>query len=120
VTNRPIEVVYDAISLPETQRIGWGLLAKNGILVLTLAASVREDEGKGRKAILTRGSPHVPENKELCRNSWAMVEEWLSEGDIQVCSAIFALDCLTVHLYSQTNMKSFQTGFEVSLEDWKG
>ncbi|OJA18217.1 hypothetical protein AZE42_06183 [Rhizopogon vesiculosus] len=83
VTDKPIGVVYDAISLPETQPIGWGLLAKNGVLVLTLSPSVKEDEGKGRKVISTSGSPHSPQNKELGRNAWAMVEEWLSEGDIQ-------------------------------------
>jgi len=83
VTNKPIGVVYDAISLPETQRIGWSLLAKNGILVLTLAASVREEEGRGRKAITTSGTPHLPQNKELGSNTWAMVEEWLSKSDIQ-------------------------------------
>ncbi|KIK41720.1 hypothetical protein CY34DRAFT_12858 [Suillus luteus UH-Slu-Lm8-n1] len=83
VTDSPIGLVYDAISLPETQAIGWELLAKNGTLVLTLPPSVKEDEGKGRKAFQTMGNPHVPENKELGRNSWAQVEKWLSEGTIQ-------------------------------------
>jgi hypothetical protein len=88
VTDSPIRIVYDAISLPETQHIGWELLAENGTLILTLPATVKEDEGKGRKAIPTYGAPHVPQNQELCRGSWAMVEHWLSEGTIQVCSAI--------------------------------
>lgn len=88
MTDRPIRLVFDAVSLPETQPIGWGLLARDGILVLTLGASVKEDEGKGRKAIQTSGSPHMAQNKELGRSTWAMIEEWLSEGDIQVCSAI--------------------------------
>jgi len=83
VTDNLVGVVYDAISLPETQRIGWELLAENGLLVLTQAAEVKEDEGKGRKAIYTLGYPHVPQNRELCLNSWAMVEKWLSEGAIQ-------------------------------------
>ncbi|KAG2147618.1 chaperonin 10-like protein [Suillus clintonianus] len=82
-TGSPIKIVYDAISLPETQSVGWELLAKNGTLVLTQSASVKEDEGKGRKVIQTFGSPHNPQNKELCRSSWSMVEKWLSEGDIQ-------------------------------------
>lgn len=90
MTDRPIRFVFDAISLPETQPIGWGLLARGGTLVLTLGASVKEDEGKGRKAIQTSGSPHSAQNKELGCRTWAMVEEWLSEGDIQVCSAICA------------------------------
>lgn len=83
VTDSPIKIVYDAISLPETQSIGWELLAKNGTLVLTLPATVKEDEGKGRKVIQTFGSPHAAQNKELCSSSWAMVEKWLSEGTIQ-------------------------------------
>lgn len=83
VTDNPIGLVYDAISLPETQAIGWELLANNGTLVLTGPPSVKEDEGKGRKAFQTMGSPHVPQNEELCRNSWAQVEKWLSEGTIQ-------------------------------------
>ncbi|KAG1750733.1 chaperonin 10-like protein [Suillus lakei] len=83
VTGSPIKIVYDAISLPETQSIGWELLAKNGTLVITGSASVKEDEGKGRKVVQTFGSPHAAQNKELCSSSWAMVEKWLSEGTIQ-------------------------------------
>ncbi|KAG2110906.1 chaperonin 10-like protein [Suillus discolor] len=83
VTRGPIRVVYDAISLPETQSVGWELLADNGTLVLTLPASVEEHEGKGRKTIQTFGNPHTPENEELGRNSWARVEKWLSDGTIQ-------------------------------------
>ncbi|KAG1896508.1 chaperonin 10-like protein [Suillus fuscotomentosus] len=38
VTDDPIKLVYDAISLPETQSVGWELLADNGTLILTLYA----------------------------------------------------------------------------------
>jgi len=95
VTDSPIGVVYDAISLPDTQQIGWELLAENGTLILTLPAEVKEDEGKGRKAIPTFAAPDAPQNQELFRSSWAMVETWLSEGAIQVCSAIDVLNHLT-------------------------
>ncbi|KAG2361295.1 chaperonin 10-like protein [Suillus spraguei] len=83
VTDSPIGLIYDAISLPETQSVGWELLANNGTLVLTLPASVKEDEGRGRKVLQTVGSPHLPQNEELCRSSWAMVETWLAEGTIK-------------------------------------
>jgi hypothetical protein len=83
--------------LPETQSVAWELLANNGTLVITLPPSVKEDEGKGRKVIEAFGNPHAPKNQELCSSSWAVVEKWLSEGTIQVCSAITHLDlCLTV------------------------
>jgi len=83
VTDSSIGIVYDAISLPETQSMGWGLLAENGTLILTHDVLVKEDENKGRKAARAFGSPHAPQNQELSRSSWAMVEKWLSEGTIQ-------------------------------------
>ncbi|KAG2128165.1 chaperonin 10-like protein [Suillus cothurnatus] len=81
--SEPIRIVYDAISLPETQSVAWELLANNGTLVITLPPSVKEDEGKGRKVIEAFGNPHAPKNQELCSSSWAVVEKWLSEGTIQ-------------------------------------
>ncbi|KAG2076352.1 GroES-like protein, partial [Suillus decipiens] len=84
VTDDPIRIVYDAISSPETQSVAWELLANEGTLVLTrTSALVKEDDGKGRKVIQTLGSPGIPQNKELCRSSWGMVETWLSEGTIK-------------------------------------
>ncbi|KAG2074195.1 GroES-like protein [Suillus decipiens] len=83
LTDNPIRLVYDAISLPETQSVAWELLANNGTLVLTHPASVKEDEGRGRKVIPTFADPHAPQNEELCRSSWAMVETWVSEGTIK-------------------------------------
>ncbi|KAG2361282.1 chaperonin 10-like protein, partial [Suillus spraguei] len=83
VTDSPIRLIYDAISLPETQSVAWELLANDGTLVLTHPASVKEDEGKGRKVISTFADPHAPQNEELCRSSWALVEKWLLEGTIK-------------------------------------
>ncbi|KAG2361294.1 chaperonin 10-like protein [Suillus spraguei] len=83
VTDSPIGLIYDAISLPETQSVAWELLANDGTLIVTLPASVKEDEGRGRKVVNTSGLSHIPENQELCRSSWAMVETWLSEGTIK-------------------------------------
>jgi NADPH:quinone reductase-like Zn-dependent oxidoreductase len=119
VTDNPIGVVYDAISLPETQSVAWELLADNGTLILTLPASVKKDEGRGRKAVHTFGNPRAPQNQELCSRSWAAVEQWLSEGTIQVCFAT-SLWIHGSHLCSRTNMKSSRTGLKVLLEDWRG
>ncbi|KAG2074189.1 GroES-like protein [Suillus decipiens] len=80
VTDSPIKLIYDAISLPETQSVAWELLANDGTLIVTLFASVKEDEGKERKVVHTFCNPHTPQNEELCRSSWALVEKWLSEG----------------------------------------
>lgn len=76
--------MYDAVSLAETQEIGWSLLDHKGVLILTLPASVEENEGKERVAISTLGIPHVEENKSLCRGSWATLGKWLENGTIKV------------------------------------
>jgi hypothetical protein len=117
VIDSPIRIVFGAISLPETQSVGWRLLVRNGVLVLTLPASVKDDEGKGRKAVYSNGNPHPSYNHKLFCDSWAMVEKWLLEGIIQVCCAITILH---IYLCSRTTMKSFQMGLKVSLEVWKG
>ncbi|KAG2361297.1 GroES-like protein [Suillus spraguei] len=83
VTDSPIGLIYDAISLPKTQSIAWELLANNGTLVSTLPPSVKEDEGRGRKVVRIVGSPHLPQNEELCHSSWALVERWLADGTIK-------------------------------------
>ncbi|KAG0708121.1 chaperonin 10-like protein [Suillus ampliporus] len=83
VTGGPIQCVYDAISLPETQQVGWPLLGPGGFLILTLPASVKEAEGKGRKTIQTYGNPHAKENQLLCSGSWAKLSKWLEDGSIK-------------------------------------
>ncbi|KAG1897275.1 chaperonin 10-like protein [Suillus fuscotomentosus] len=83
ITDDPIKLVYDAISLPETQSVAWELLAENGTLVLTLPASVEENERKGRRVIQTFAGTDAAQNVELCSSSWAMVEKWLSDGTLK-------------------------------------
>ncbi|KAG2145218.1 chaperonin 10-like protein [Suillus clintonianus] len=78
-----IKYVYDAISLPDTQQIGWSLLGHKGCLVLTLPAVVKEEGGTERRAVQTFGSPHADENKSLCSGSWAILSEWLEKGTIK-------------------------------------
>ncbi|KAG1805045.1 uncharacterized protein HD556DRAFT_1209166, partial [Suillus plorans] len=78
VTDDPIKLFYDTISLPETQFVAQKLLVNNNILVLTPRALVKEAEGEGRKVVPAFGDrPHVPQNEGLCRSSWVMVEKWL-------------------------------------------
>ncbi|KAH7920889.1 GroES-like protein, partial [Leucogyrophana mollusca] len=83
ITGVSIEVVYDTVSLPETQKAAWGVLAPGGTLVLTLPGTVSETEGKNRKVLTTLGSPHLPRNKELAIGAWRCLEKWLEEGQIQ-------------------------------------
>ncbi|KIJ60387.1 hypothetical protein HYDPIDRAFT_170285 [Hydnomerulius pinastri MD-312] len=83
VTKAPVEIVFDAISLPETQQAAWTALAQNGTLILTLQPVVKEDQGKGRRVVATHGSPHAQANQALGQASWKILEEWLKTGVIK-------------------------------------
>ncbi|KAF8843795.1 GroES-like protein [Paxillus ammoniavirescens] len=83
ITKQPIELVYDAISLPETQQAAWAVLSHNGTLVLTLQPVVKEDQGKGRRVVPTYGSPHAQANHALCEASWSILGKWLQDGVIK-------------------------------------
>lgn len=118
-TKEPIKYVYDAISLPETQQIGWSILDAKGCLVLTLPPVVQEDEGKERKAIRTFGSPHVTENKELCKGSWAILSQWLEAGTIKVrYQAYPSLTAADLPSYSLLGTKFFLMVLKESSGGW--
>ena len=44
VGGKPVEFAYDAISLPDTQALGYDVLAPGGVLLLTLAPQIPEDK----------------------------------------------------------------------------
>jgi NADPH:quinone reductase-like Zn-dependent oxidoreductase len=85
ITQQPIGIVYDVISLPETQQTAWSVVARGGTLVLTLQPVVKEEEGKGRTVIATYGDPHAEPNNTMCREYWIILAKWLQDGIIKVC-----------------------------------
>jgi len=46
ITTLPLETVYDAVSIPETQQAGYDLLAPGGFMVLVLPPAIEPKEGK--------------------------------------------------------------------------
>ncbi|KIM59437.1 hypothetical protein SCLCIDRAFT_126262 [Scleroderma citrinum Foug A] len=80
INSSPIELVYDAISLPETQEVAFNILAPGGTLVSTLKPVVEENQGKSRRVVATYGSPHVEVNHALCQEAWSVLESWLHDG----------------------------------------
>lgn len=85
ITQQPIGIVYDTISLPTTQQTAWSVVARGGTLVLTLQPVVKEEEGKGRTVIATYGNPHAELNNTMCREYWNTLAKWLQDGVIKVC-----------------------------------
>ena len=83
----PVEVVFDAIALADTQTLGFGLLAPGGGLVMTHASIIPEDvlkAGPDKKVVSVFASMHFPENRDLGVELYSRLEEPLKTGAIVV------------------------------------
>ncbi|KAF9223808.1 GroES-like protein [Gyrodon lividus] len=83
VTSAPINVIYDTVSIRETQEAAWELLGPQGRLVLTLPSVIDRHPDDRREIVLTNGNPHTEENWETGRQLWMHVGRWLEKGDIR-------------------------------------
>ncbi|CDO71820.1 hypothetical protein BN946_scf184939.g44 [Trametes cinnabarina] len=82
---KPIEFVYDAISLPDTQAIAYDALAPGGVLLLVLPESIPAElkkEGDNKKIVNVFGNVHPPENREVGVQLYKHLTEWLQKGII--------------------------------------
>lgn len=62
----PIDVVYDAISLQDTQEVAWDVLAPSGTLVLVLPPSVERAKYVNKKVVDdVFGNVHAPHLRAL-------------------------------------------------------
>ncbi|KAI0324755.1 GroES-like protein [Cubamyces sp. BRFM 1775] len=80
---KPIEFVYDAISLADTQALAYDVLAPNGVLLLVLPDAIPPElkkEGDGKKIVGVFGNVHTPENRKVGVELYAHLTEWLEKG----------------------------------------
>ncbi|KZP32288.1 GroES-like protein [Athelia psychrophila] len=82
ITKLSSDIVYDSISLPDTQKVAYEILSANGTLVLVLPSSVGEPTD-GKRVLNTAGSPFVPGNEEIVAGLYANLESYLASGVIQ-------------------------------------
>ncbi|KZP32286.1 GroES-like protein [Athelia psychrophila] len=82
ITKLSFDIVYDSLSLPDTQKVAYEILSANGTLVLVLPSSVGEPTD-GKKVKNTVGSPFVPGNEEIIAGLYANLESYLGSGVIQ-------------------------------------
>jgi len=87
ITTAPINLIYDTVSIRETQEAAWQLLAPQGRLVLTLPPVVNRQPDDRRGVVLTNGNPHTEDNWETGRQLWLHLARWLEKGDIIVSFA---------------------------------
>ena len=83
-TSKPIELIYDAISLESTQRSAVDILAPNGALVTTLPNVIGELD-QGKTSIWVRGVLQLEENVALLEDLFQNhLSGWLEKGLFKV------------------------------------
>ncbi|KAI0661825.1 GroES-like protein [Cubamyces menziesii] len=83
---KPIELVYDAISLPETMPLAYQALAPGGGLVIVLADVIPAElkkEGDEKRIAYVFGNVHSPENRACGVEMYKRLTEWLEKGIIK-------------------------------------
>ncbi|KZT00561.1 GroES-like protein [Laetiporus sulphureus 93-53] len=64
----PVEVIFDAVSEPDTQNLAYDMLAPGGVLLITGNPAVDEarlSQSNGKRIEQVYGNIHVPQNREL-------------------------------------------------------
>ena len=82
IAGGPVSLVYDAISLPDTQAAGYALLVPNGKLLVVLPPGIK-DTTEGRTVIAVHGVVQMPHNIEFSKVLRAQLPAWLESGEIK-------------------------------------
>ena len=90
ITSEPIKLVYDAISLPETQAAAYDALAPGGTLVLVLRSTIEErkqKDGKEVEVVQVYGNAHDPGARAVGVKLYGVLTGLLEVGDTKVRDA---------------------------------
>ncbi|KAH7887198.1 chaperonin 10-like protein [Phlebopus sp. FC_14] len=82
ITSLPIPLVYNSVSLEETQQVAYDILAPGGHIVLVLASQIKEQEGSGKKIVGVFANLHIPANIALGRALAKHLPKLIEAGDI--------------------------------------
>ncbi|KZP13848.1 GroES-like protein [Athelia psychrophila] len=82
ISTLPIDLIYDAISEPDTQKLAYALLADGGTLILTMPSGLGETAG-GKIVKFVRGSPFMEGNDDVGEGLYASLHGYLDSGAIQ-------------------------------------
>ena len=84
ITSKPIKVVYDSISLVDTQKAGWSLLASGGRFILVLPPVEGITHGKDDKSVVNvYGNVNIPGQGDIGRELYARLCGLLADGSIK-------------------------------------
>ncbi|KAI0760988.1 GroES-like protein [Trametes elegans] len=79
---KPVELVYDAIALADTQQLAYEILAPGGTLVLSLPDEIpaeKKTDGS-KKIVFIHGAAFPPEHRQAGAEIFRRLTEWLERG----------------------------------------
>ncbi|RPD59731.1 GroES-like protein [Lentinus tigrinus ALCF2SS1-6] len=89
-SGKPLEFVYDAISLADTQALAYQAACRGGAVVLVLPEVIPEElkkenegDGDGVRVSGVFGSVHHPDNRRCGEEMYARLTGWLEKGIIK-------------------------------------
>ena len=90
IAGGPFEVVYDAVSLPDTLPVAYALTAQGGSLVVVLPADELQKKAKddGKFVHNAQGLFVAPANHDIGRSLLDALPSLLESGDIKVSGLI--------------------------------
>ena len=92
ITSVPVKLVYDSISSPETQAVGYAALASGGTLLTTGPPAVPAESLKAdRKIVEVFGSLYLPSNRVMGKELFARLEGFLRSGAFTVRMSFWCL-----------------------------
>ena len=123
-TKEPLDLIYDAISLPETQLPAYEILAPGGMLALVSPPAIPAEKAvQGKRFFPVFGESMFPEeNRTASARLYQKLTGWLEEGLIKVCyDSVERNMVLTLPVaYSPIASRCFREDWLVFLMVWNG
>lgn len=84
IAQGPVRIVYDAVSDPETQELGYKIVAPGGLLVVVNPVAITEQTAD-KEVILAFGTVHLPgKHREFGVELFQHLTKWFEEGTLKV------------------------------------
>jgi NADPH:quinone reductase-like Zn-dependent oxidoreductase len=89
IVSSPVDLVYDAVSIAETENAGYDLLSEDGKLIIVTSNLVDKDKVTEKKQIIgIFGSFAIPATRELGKEFYSQLSKLVEAGDIKVHSSL--------------------------------
>lgn len=110
----PIKTVYDSVSWPDTQNLGYDVLAPGGVIVIDQYPAIEKDKLRSDKRVcMVFGDISIPKHHKLGEALYAKLPQWLTDGSIKARRSqplLVVFDMLTCVLTSSRESRLYRAG----------